>query len=342
LSTAVLPVAHDPARHVAQLVALAGDLQQRTPGLQRERAPGVELEEVDRLAHVGVGLGPGLGRLADHQRGDLVAPLAQPRGGADQRLGPLGRRPSRPLRERAARGLHGGVDVLRACPRGGRHHPLRLARISRDQRVAVDAQRQPGVDGPQRVEHRLPRRGPPQLAGRLVGEWRQLHASRLRARTWAMAPGPVLKRVLHLPVRLFDLHLGWLLGHRFLLLAHRGRRSGRVYRVVLEVVAWDPATREAVVMSGFGPGSQWYKNVLAGGAAEIRIGRGRFRPQTRHPEPAEAVEIFAAYERRNRLLSPLVRRLLSRQAGFRYDGSDAGRRRLVAALPLVAFRPPGP
>jgi hypothetical protein len=31
--------------------------------------------------------------------------------------------------------------------------------------------------------------------------------------------------------------------------------------------------------------------------------------------------------------------VLSKLAGFRYDGSDAARRRLVQTLPLVALRP---
>ncbi len=48
---------------------------------------------------------------------------------------------------------------------------------------------------------------------------------------------------------------------------------------------------------------------------------------------------MAGYERRNRIAAPIVRFVLSRLAGFRYDGSDAGRRKLVATLPLVAFRP---
>ena len=54
---------------------------------------------------------------------------------------------------------------------------------------------------------------------------------------------------------------------------------------------------------------------------------------------AEAAMVMAGYEQRNRLAAPLVRMVLSRLAGWRYDGSDAARRRLVRALPLVAFRP---
>ncbi len=94
-------------------------------------------------------------------------------------------------------------------------------------------------------------------------------------------------------------------------------------------------------MSGFGPKSQWHQNVLAGGATEIRIARQCWRPQVRHLSPEEASSVMADYERRNRLAGPLLRAVLSRLAGFRYDGSAPARLRLVQALPLVAFRPQG-
>jgi deazaflavin-dependent oxidoreductase (nitroreductase family) len=149
----------------------------------------------------------------------------------------------------------------------------------------------------------------------------------------------VLRWLLKAPVMLYDARAGWLLGHRFLLLRHRGRRSHRLYGAVLEVVAWRPATREAVVVSGFGHRSQWYRNVLAGQAVEVQVARLRFEPAVRPLGLDEAVDVLADYERRNRLAAPLVRRVLSKLAGFRYDGSDAARRRLVDTLPLVAFRP---
>lgn len=43
--------------------------------------------------------------------------------------------------------------------------------------------------------------------------------------------------------------------------------------------------------------------------------------------------MLADYERRNRLGVPLVHAVLSKLAGFRYDGSDGARRALVHTLP---------
>lgn len=152
-------------------------------------------------------------------------------------------------------------------------------------------------------------------------------------------PGPLLSRALRLPARLYDVGAGRLLGHRFLLLTHRGRRSGRLYRTMLEVVRWDPEKREATVMSGFGPRSSWLRNVLGGGAVEVRIAARRFEPTARSLDREEAVVVLADYEQRNRLAGPIVRAILSRLAGFRYDGSAEARERLVGALPLLAFSP---
>jgi deazaflavin-dependent oxidoreductase (nitroreductase family) len=154
-------------------------------------------------------------------------------------------------------------------------------------------------------------------------------------------PGPILGRALRLPVHLYDLGAARLLGHRFLLLTHRGRRSGRLYRTMLEVVGWDPERREAIVMSGFGPNANRRLNVLAGGAVEVRIAGLRFEPRLRSLEREEAVGVVADYERRNRVAGPIVRAILSRLAGFRYDGSAESRHRLVEALPLLAFGPSG-
>ena len=154
-------------------------------------------------------------------------------------------------------------------------------------------------------------------------------------------PGPILGRALRLPVHLYDLGAARLLGHRFLLLTHRGRRSGRLYRTMLEVVGWDPEKREAIVISGFGLDASWRLNVLAGGAVEVQIARLRFEPRVRSPEQEEAIGVLADYERRNRMAGPIVRAVLSRLAGFRYDGSAESRRKVVEALPMLAFSPGG-
>ncbi len=148
-----------------------------------------------------------------------------------------------------------------------------------------------------------------------------------------------MKRLLRAPARLYDWHLGWLLGRRFLRLTHVGRRSGRRYETVLEVVGENPRSGELIVVAGFGRSAGWYRNIQAGGAREVAVGMERFVPVHRLLEEPEAEAVLAAYERRNRLAVPVIRVVLSRLVGWRYDGSESARRALVRELPMVGLRP---
>jgi deazaflavin-dependent oxidoreductase (nitroreductase family) len=152
-------------------------------------------------------------------------------------------------------------------------------------------------------------------------------------------PSGVLRALLGLPVRLYHAHLGVLLGHRFILLVHTGRKTGLHRETVLEVVKYDPVTRESVTAAGWGRRTGWLHNVEAGLAHEVRTGRQRFAPAYRILPPDEAERIFADYERRNRFIAPVIRVVLSRLLGWRYDGTPAARRRAVEQLSLVGFRP---
>lgn len=146
------------------------------------------------------------------------------------------------------------------------------------------------------------------------------------------------RRVLRLPVCLYRWGCGPLLGRRCMLLVQRGRRTGRRRETVLEVLEYHPEGPEVVVMSGFGPDPAWLRNIEANPGEEVVIGRERFIATHRILDAEEAVGVIGRYERRNRLIAPIVRRGLGWLLGAPYSGSDGDRRRLVAALPLIAFR----
>jgi hypothetical protein len=71
-------------------------------------------------------------------------------------------------------------------------------------------------------------------------------------------PRGFFRLLMRLPIYLYRLDLGWLLGHRFLLVTHRGRRTGLLRQTVVEVLHYDPATRESVVLSALGERADWY------------------------------------------------------------------------------------
>jgi deazaflavin-dependent oxidoreductase (nitroreductase family) len=138
-----------------------------------------------------------------------------------------------------------------------------------------------------------------------------------------------------LPIYLYCLNLGWLLGHRFLLLVHRGRKSALLRETVLEVLLQHPAARESVVLSAWGEKSDWYRNVGATPALEVRTGGQRYVPEQRFLAPEENHAVISDYGRRH----PLAFRVFARVFGYPLDGTEGAHREVASSLRLVAFRP---
>jgi len=148
-------------------------------------------------------------------------------------------------------------------------------------------------------------------------------------------PTGAARLAFRLPIYLYRLDLGRLLGHRFLLLVHRGRKSGLLRETVLEVLLHDPAARESVVLSAWGKKSDWYRNVGATPALEIRTGGHRYVPEQRFLAPEENHAVISDYGRRH----PLAFRVFARVFGYPLGGTEAARREVACSLRLVAFRP---
>lgn len=151
-----------------------------------------------------------------------------------------------------------------------------------------------------------------------------------------LRPPRGLSRLLfRLPIWLYRLGLGWLLGQRFLLLNHTGRKSGRVRQTVLEVAGHDEESDTYLVAAGFGPRSDWYRNLLKRPEVTIQVGRRRLPVVAELLSAAESGEEMVDYARRH----PTAVRALSRALGFEAD-SEADYRKLgQESVPFVAFRP---
>ena len=147
-----------------------------------------------------------------------------------------------------------------------------------------------------------------------------------------------LWHIFRVPVYLYRWHLGWLFGKRLLLLTHTGRRSGLRRQTVLEVVEYRKDGPEVVVANGFGPNSDWLRNIQAKSDEEVTPGYEHFKASHRFLGEEEAVAVIRGYEHRNRLMAPIVRAGFSWLVGWKYRSTDADRRRLVRQIPLLAFR----
>ncbi len=149
----------------------------------------------------------------------------------------------------------------------------------------------------------------------------------------------VLWYLFRAPVYLYRWHLGWLFGHRCLLLTHFGRRTGLRRQTVLEVVEYREAGPEVVVANGFGRNSDWVLNIKAKAGEEVTVGLQKFAASHRFLGEDEAMRVIEDYEYRNRFIAPIVRRGFSWLVGWKYRCGESDRRQLVRQIPLIAFRP---
>jgi deazaflavin-dependent oxidoreductase (nitroreductase family) len=147
-------------------------------------------------------------------------------------------------------------------------------------------------------------------------------------------PGGALRTWLRLPVGLYHRRLGFLLGRRFLLLVHRGRRSGMVRETVLEVIHHDPSNGEFVVVAAWGDRSDWLRNIRTEPALAVMTGGRRFVPEQRFLSPEEGMRVLARYGRAH----PFAWSAITSLFGWSGETDKDNLTRLALEHPLVAFR----
>jgi deazaflavin-dependent oxidoreductase (nitroreductase family) len=151
------------------------------------------------------------------------------------------------------------------------------------------------------------------------------------------APKGWLHTLLRAPTLVYRLHIGWLLGYRFPLLTHVGRKSGACHQTVLEVIRYASSSRICIVASGWGEKAQWLKNIMANPDVEVTLGARTHRARTRRMQRNEAEQVFRGYASRH----PRAIRLLARcMLGRPYQGRDDDYALLAERVPLVELRLP--
>jgi deazaflavin-dependent oxidoreductase (nitroreductase family) len=150
------------------------------------------------------------------------------------------------------------------------------------------------------------------------------------------SPRGLARLAFRLPIWLYRLHLGWLLGDRLLLLTHIGRKSGQPRQAVIEVVRHDPASDMYIIASGFGAQVDWFRNIQKNPHVLVQSGRRRLEAVAeRLPLDKATNELHSYAQRHPRTFHAITKRLL----GHELDGSAESCRRLAADVPLVALRP---
>ena len=137
-----------------------------------------------------------------------------------------------------------------------------------------------------------------------------------------------MRLLARLPVWLYRLRLGWLLGGRLLLLTHQGRHSGVTRRTVLEVIGHDDESDTYYVAAAWGERAQWLRNLQAKAETVVTVGRRRFRAVARIIPVEDAERVLGEYGERHRIAQRALGRL--------FGSSDP--HELAGVLPIVALK----
>lgn len=144
------------------------------------------------------------------------------------------------------------------------------------------------------------------------------------------------RALLRAPLALDSLHLNRLLGRRFVVIVHRGRRSGRRLRTLLEVVVDDRRDGSIVVASGWGRGAGWFRNLVAAGRAEVHHADRRFAATVHVLDGADATAAMRIYADEH---PAAARELGTWMLGRPFDASADSIAALVERVPFVRLTP---
>ena len=148
-------------------------------------------------------------------------------------------------------------------------------------------------------------------------------------------PRGLARLAFRFPIRLFHAHMGWLMGHRFLLLTHTGRKSGLIRQNILEIVRYDNNTGVCVVASGWGEKSDWVRNITANPKIVYQVQNRQYTGIAERLVPEAAAQELYAYARHYKLAF----RELAQFMGYRVDGSEEDIRAVGRILPMFLLRP---
>jgi deazaflavin-dependent oxidoreductase (nitroreductase family) len=149
-------------------------------------------------------------------------------------------------------------------------------------------------------------------------------------------PSKALRFGLHLPIWLYRAHLGWLLGNRFLMLTHTGRKSGQPHQTVIEVVKYKPDTDTYYVVSGWGEKSDWYQNIRKTPSVTVNAGGRTFQSKAEFVPVEKAVDLLDAYAHDH---PTAFRELSGLFLGEHGKPSNDAPERIAEKMPMVAFHP---
>jgi deazaflavin-dependent oxidoreductase (nitroreductase family) len=153
--------------------------------------------------------------------------------------------------------------------------------------------------------------------------------------------GRSLGRILRMPGALDRKGMRWMLQAlspaTVIVLVHRGRKSGRLYKTPIEILHDDGERDEIVISPMWGRRSDWYRNVIAGGLVEVHVSGEEKHVEWRELGEDERRAAIDAYREAHPLYSRMILWMLVRVNRFEGDPEEA----LLRELPMLGLRRTG-
>jgi deazaflavin-dependent oxidoreductase (nitroreductase family) len=138
-----------------------------------------------------------------------------------------------------------------------------------------------------------------------------------------------------LPVWLYRLRLGGLLGRRFVLLTHSGP-DGRKADTVIEVLRHDIDSGAVIIPAAWGERAEWFRNVRARPDARVMVGRDTWAVRAEVLPMEEAAQEWYVFATDYPTAFARLTRLVIGTPG---EATVPGCRRVAVEIPVVALLP---
>jgi len=148
-------------------------------------------------------------------------------------------------------------------------------------------------------------------------------------------PRGISKIPWRLPILIYKFRLGWIFGHRAILLIHKGRYSRKTRYVVLEVIKFDKDSNVHYVASGFGGKSDWFRNIVKYPHVNIRTAGKTFAVKAQVLDRDDAQTVFTEYIERY----PNAIKNLARFIGYDIGNSQQDTLDFLRMIPVITFNP---
>ncbi|MFZ0625284.1 MAG: nitroreductase family deazaflavin-dependent oxidoreductase [Acidimicrobiia bacterium] len=149
------------------------------------------------------------------------------------------------------------------------------------------------------------------------------------------SPSGLQRLLFRAPIWLYRARLGFLLGKRFCMIEHRGRKTGRMRRTVLEVVARSGGP--IYVAAAWGKKAEWLKNLEADPHVVVHSAGSRYETKAIVIHPDRANTVLSDYaDHHPKTLRSLARFMLE-DPGSTVEQSIE---RIASSVPIVELPRP--